>query len=223
MVVTDSTTATLGFIYRYEPADAKAGSTTLLLLHGTGGDENDLIPLGRALLPGAGMLSPRGKVLEGGAPRFFRRIREGVFDQEDLARRTEELAQFIDAAAAKYDLDKEHIIAVGFSNGANIAGGLLLRRADVLRKAVLLSPMVPFEPDPLPDLSETSVFIGAGRADPLVSLEQVDRLADLLRRAGAAATLHWTPGGHAISEDEVDAARRWISHVAGSERAPSAH
>ena len=184
MVVTDSTTATLGFIHRYEPADPKVGSSTLLLLHGTGGDENDLIPLGRALLPGAGMLSPRGKVLEGGAPRFFRRIREGVFDQEDLARRTEELAQFIDAAAAKYDLDKEHIIAVGFSNGANIAASLLLRRANVLRKAVLLSPMVPFEPDPLPDLSETSVFIGAGRADPLVSSEQVGRLADLLRRAG---------------------------------------
>lgn len=216
MVVINSAAAALGFIHRYMPPDARGGSTTLLLLHGTGGDENDLLPLGRALLPGAGILSPRGKVLEGGAPRFFRRIREGVFDQEDLAVRTEELAQFIESAAAKYNLDRDDIIAVGFSNGANIAASVLLRRPDVLRKAVLLSPMVPFEPNPLPDLSATSVFIGAGRADPLVSMEQIQTLFSIFEKAGASVSLHWTSNGHAISEDEVDAARRWISQPASS-------
>src|SRR5262249_44741086 len=146
-----------------------AGSTTLLLLHGTGGDEEDLIPLGRALLPGAGLLSPRGKVLERGAPRFFRRLAEGVFDQEDLARRTAELASFIGAAVKSYELDPDGIVAVGFSNGANIAASLLLRRPGLLRAAVLLSPMVPFELATLPDLSGTAIFIGGGRRDPIAT------------------------------------------------------
>ncbi|OLE40852.1 MAG: hypothetical protein AUI36_24970 [Cyanobacteria bacterium 13_1_40CM_2_61_4] len=187
-----------------------AGSTTLLLLHGTGGDEEDLIPLGRALLPGAGMLSPRGKVLERGAPRFFRRLAEGVFDQEDLAHRTDELAQFIEAAAKTYDLDRDGIVAVGFSNGANIAASLLLRRSGLVRGAVLLSPMVPFEPAAPPHLQGTSVFIGAGRADSIAPPGQVEHLADMLRRAGAAVTVHWEPGGHAVTEGEVDAARQWL-------------
>jgi predicted esterase len=177
----------LGFVHRYMPPAAGAepsGSTTLLLLHGTGGDEDDLIPLGRALLPGAGLLSPRGKVLERGMPRFFRRLAEGVFDQEDLARRTDELAEFVAAAAATYNLRRDGIVAVGFSNGANIAASLLLRRPGVLRGAVLLSPMVPFEPSPLPDLSGTVVFIGAGRADAMVPRAQTERLAELLRGGG---------------------------------------
>jgi predicted esterase/catechol 2,3-dioxygenase-like lactoylglutathione lyase family enzyme len=204
----------LGFVHRYIPPAAGAelaGSTTLLLLHGTGGDEEDLIPLGRDLLPGAGVLSPRGKVLERGAPRFFRRIAEGVFDQEDLAHRTGELAEFIEAAAKTYELDRDGIVAVGFSNGANIAASLLLRRPGLLRGAVLLSPMVPFEPDALPALTGTSVFIGAGRADPIVPAAQAERLAELLRQAGATVTLHWEPGGHAVSKGEVDAARQWIA------------
>lgn len=204
----------LGFIHRYIPPAAGAelaGSTTLLLLHGTGGDEEDLVPLGRALLPGAGILSPRGKVLERGAPRFFRRLAEGVFDQEDLARRTDELAAFIEAAAETYELDRHGIIAVGFSNGANIAASLLLRRPGLLRGVVLLSPMVPFEPDALPDLTGTPVFIGAGRADPIVPAAQTERLAELLRQAGADVTLHWEAGGHAVTEGELDAARRWIA------------
>src|SRR5687768_2905514 len=135
------------FIHKYLAPEANSEShrhCTLLLLHGTGGDENDLIPLGRALLPGAGMLSPRGKVLENGMPRFFRRIAEGVFDQEDLATRTDELAQFIEQSVKEYKLDAKSIVAVGFSNGANIAGSLLLRHPGVLRGAILLSPMVPF-------------------------------------------------------------------------------
>ncbi|HET7584926.1 MAG TPA: VOC family protein [Gemmatimonadaceae bacterium] len=205
----------LGFIHRYIPpseSGALAGSTTLLLLHGTGGDETDLIPLGRALLPGAGMLSPRGKVLEHGAPRFFRRLAEGVFDQEDLARRTEELAEFVRAAARAYELEADGVVAVGFSNGANIAASVLLRRPGVLRGAVLLSPMVPFEPDVLPHLEGTSVFIGAGENDPIAPRAQTERLAELLRSAGADVTVHWEPGGHAVTQGEVSEAARWIAH-----------
>ena len=204
----------LGFVHRYIPPESGselAGGTTLLLLHGTGGDENDLLPLGRGLLPGAGMLSPRGKVLERGAPRFFRRLAEGVFDQEDLAHRTDELAQFIDAAAITYGLERDGIVAVGFSNGANIAGSLLLRRSGVLRGAVLLSPMVPFEPDSLPNLDGTSVFIGAGRSDPIAPAEQVERLAGMLREAGADVTVFWQHAGHTVTKDELDAAQRWMA------------
>ncbi len=204
----------LGFIHRYVPPSADgevAGGTTLLLLHGTGGDEEDLLPLGRALLPGAGMLSPRGKVLERGAPRFFRRLAEGVFDQEDLEHRTNELAQFVRSAVTTYELAADGIIAVGFSNGANIAASMLLRAPGVLRGAALLSPMLPFEPETLLDLHGTAVFIGAGRTDPIAPPEQVERLADVLRRSGADVSLHWTPGGHGITKDELDAARQWIS------------
>jgi phospholipase/carboxylesterase len=204
----------LGFIHRYIPASARAGaasSATLLLLHGTGGDETDLIPLGATLLPGAAVLSPRGKVLEGTAPRFFRRLAEGVFDQEDLARRTEELAHYIEAAVRAYQLDGDNVFAVGLSNGANIAASVLLRHPGLLRGAVLLSPMVPFEMDAPPDLAGTGVFIGAGRTDPVATPEHAERLAGLLRQAGADVTLHWHPGGHAITQSEVEAARRWIA------------
>jgi predicted esterase/catechol 2,3-dioxygenase-like lactoylglutathione lyase family enzyme len=204
----------LGFVHRYVPPEAGselAGGTTLLLLHGTGGDENDLLPLGRGLLPGAGMLSPRGKVLERGAPRFFRRLAEGVFDQEDLARRTEELAQFIEAASTTYALERDGIVAVGFSNGANIAGSVLLRRPGLLRGAVLLSPMVPYEPVTLPDLGGTAVFIGAGRNDPIAPAPQVERLASMLREAGADVTVHWQSAGHTVTKEELDAAQRWMA------------
>jgi glyoxalase family protein len=203
----------LGFVHRYLPPESSAdpaGAITLLMLHGTGGDEEDLIPLGRSLLPGAGILSPRGKVLEGGAPRFFRRLAPGVFDLEDLARRTDELAEFIDAAAKTYRLDRSCIVAAGFSNGANIAASLLLRRGPVVRGAVLLSPMLPFEPETLPDLSATSVFIGAGERDPMASRETVEALARALSDAGASVTTHWTPVGHTVTKEELDAARGWI-------------
>jgi predicted esterase len=203
-----------GFLHRRIPPPAGAEyarAATLLMLHGTGGDEHDLLPLGRALLPGAGLLSPRGRVLERGAPRFFRRLAEGVFDQEDLARRTDELAEFVTAAAGAYRLDRERVIAVGFSNGANIAASLLLRRPGVIRSAVLLSPVVPFEPDALPDLRGTGVFIGAGRTDSIAPPTEAERLAWLLRQGGAAVTLHWMPGGHAVTAGETAAAREWIA------------
>ncbi len=204
------------FIHRFLPAGPGTGpaaGTTLLLLHGTGGDEGDLVPLGRALLPGAALLSPRGRVLERGMPRFFRRLAEGVFDQEDLARRTDELAAFLQGAATRYGFDPGRVVAVGFSNGANIAASLLLRHPGRLRGAVLLSPMVPFEPEPEPDLGGTPVFIGAGKADPIAPPAQAERLAQLLRAAGAQVTLHWHPSGHTLTPDEVDAARLWLQQI----------
>ena len=204
---------TLGFVHRYLPPESGTeltGSTTLLLLHGTGGNEDDLVPLGRALLPGAGLLSPRGKVLERGMPRFFRRLAEGVFDQEDLEKRTTELAQFVETAITTYGLCRDGIIAVGFSNGANIASSLLLRRPGLLRGAVLLSPMVPFEPDQSVNLTGTAVFIGAGRNDTVAPPAQAELVADLLGRAGVAVTVHWHAAGHSVSEDEILAARDWL-------------
>lgn len=208
----------LDFVHRYEPPTAApgaaAGAPTLLLLHGTGGDEADLLPLGRRLLPGAGLLSPRGRVEERGMPRFFRRIAEGVFDLEDLARRTDELAAFIDGAASAYGFDRANVVAVGFSNGANIAASLLLKRGAVLRGAALLSPMLPFEPEAAPALAGTAVFVGAGRDDPLVPAAQVERLAELLRGAGAEVAVHWHAGGHGLTPGEVEAARAWLGRIA---------
>ncbi|WP_206044555.1 VOC family protein [Gemmatimonas groenlandica] len=203
----------LGFAHRYLPPTAGAesvGATTLLLLHGTGGDEEDLIPLGRELLPGAGLLSPRGQVLENGAPRFFRRLAEGVFDQEDLAKRTDDLAVFIRQAIVNYRLEKDGVIAVGFSNGANIAASLLLKHPGLLRAAVLLSPMIPFRPDKDVDLSRTPVFIGASRADHIVPPDQTTALASMLRDYGAEVMLHWGSGGHAITQTEIKAAGEWL-------------
>ena len=208
--------ASLGFVHRFVPGDGAgaAAGTTLLLLHGTGGDEDDLLPLGRRLLPGAALLSPRGRVLEGEMPRFFRRHAPGVLDQADLRARTEELAAFVDRAAAAYALDRDRVIAVGFSNGANIAASLLLRRGAFVRGAVLLSPTLPFEPESVPALGGTAVFIGAGRDDAMVPAAQVERLAGALRGAGADVTLHGEPGGHQLAPREVEAARAWLARLA---------
>ncbi|HYM82057.1 MAG TPA: alpha/beta hydrolase [Candidatus Limnocylindria bacterium] len=203
----------LGFTHRFVPGDAGAGRV-LLLLHGTGGDENDLLPLGQALDPQAALLSPRGKVLERGMPRFFRRLAEGVFDLEDLEARAHELADFVTAAAAHYRFDPDRVCAVGFSNGANIAGALLLLEPGRLAEAILFSPMVPLVPEPTPDLGRTPVFIGAGRSDPIVPAAETERLAELLRRCGAVVTLHWTDAGHAVEAGEVAAARSWLERLA---------
>ena len=207
-------TEELGFVHRWVPGSGGNAGTTLLLLHGTGGDEDNLLPLGRSLLPGAAMLSPRGQVDEAGALRFFRRLREGVFDQADLAKRTDDLAEFTRAAASRYGFDLAGVTAAGFSNGANIAGSLLLKHPGLVRRAVLLAPMVPFEPEPLPDLTGTSVFLGAGRADAMVPQDRTERLADLLRESGASVTIHWDPGGHAITPAEISAAAQWLQRSA---------
>lgn len=199
----------LGHIHNFHPADGDDGAV-LLMLHGTGGDENDLVPLGRVLRPGAAILSPRGNVLEHGMPRFFRRLAEGVFDMDDLVRRTDELRAFIDGAVAKYDFDRSKLVAVGFSNGANIAASLLLRHPATLLRAVLLSPMVPFEPADKPQLSGTRVFIGAGRNDPIAPVAQAQRLGELLKESGADVTTYFHAGGHTLTNDELAAVRKWI-------------
>ena len=201
-----------GFVHRFDPAKVP-GAPTLLLLHGTGGDENDLLPLGRMLDERAALLSPRGKVLENGMPRFFRRLSMGVFDEEDLVNRTHELASFVEEAASEYGLDPKRLFAVGFSNGANIAASLLLLHPDLLAGAVLLRAMTPFELETLPDLSGTPVYLAAGRSDQMIPAESTERLADLLRKAGAEVTLDWQPGGHGIGRAEVEAARDWLARI----------
>jgi predicted esterase len=209
----------LGLQHVFVPAPAPTSQDAtappvLLLLHGTGGSEHDLLPLGRALWPGAALLSPRGAVLENGAPRFFRRLAEGVFDLEDLHRRTHELADFVSAAAALYGFEGQNVVAVGFSNGANIAASTLLLRPQVLAGAVLLRPMVPLVPEEIPDLSAKPVFIAAGRRDPLVAIAETERLESLLRSCGASVTLHWSGGGHNLAQDDFAAAQDWAQQVA---------
>jgi predicted esterase len=196
------------------PADPERGDApTLLLLHGTGGTEEDLVPLGSMLAPGAALLSPRGKVLEGRMPRFFRRLAEGVFDVEDLIARTHELADFVARAAAAYALDPTRITALGFSNGANIGASLLLLHPHVLRGAVLLRAMLPLEPDPRPNLEGTAVLLAAGQNDPLVAPEETERLAALLQRTGADVSVAWSPGGHGLVPGDIDTARSWLAET----------
>ena len=202
------TESDLGFTHRFVRGQ---GPATLLLLHGTGANENDLLPLGRALLPEAHLLSPRGKVLEYGMPRFFRRLAEGVFDVEDLVARTHELADFVDRATKEYDLDPSRIVAVGYSNGANIAGSLLLLHPGVITRAVLLRAMLPFEPDQPPDLTGTRVLISGGRVDPITPAESPKRLEELLRASGADVELQWQPAGHELSQDDVEHALQWLA------------
>lgn len=200
----------LGFVHVFVPSE-KPNSPTLLLLHGTGGDERDLLPLGRELWPGAALLGIRGRVLENGMPRFFRRFAEGVFDVEDLKFRTEELAYFIDAASERYDFSKKRLIAVGYSNGANIAATLILLHPQYLAAAVLFRAMMPFVPDLIRDFSHLSVFIGAGRLDPIVPSGQVEELAAIFESGGADVAIAWRQGGHELGEDDVRAARDWLS------------
>jgi phospholipase/carboxylesterase/glyoxalase family protein len=201
----------LGYVHRFLPAAGDPGKApVLLILHGTGGDENDLIPLGQKLLPGAAILSPRGNVLERGMPRFFRRIAEGVFDLEDLERRTGELRKFLDEARERYRLARNPMIAVGYSNGANIAASLILREPRHLAGGVLLRAMVPFTPEEPPDLSALSIFLSAGRRDPIVPAENTQRLAGMFESGGARVTLHWHDGGHELGQDDIESARAWL-------------
>lgn len=198
------------YIHQYTPGKDANETVTLLLLHGTGGDEHALSGLGRMLIPGAGQLSPRGNVLENGMPRFFRRFAEGVLDVDDLKKRSDDLADFIHQTSIHYGFDEQRVIAAGFSNGANIAAALLFLRPAILHAAILLHPMIPFMPDSLPDLQGKPIFIGAGRADPLVPHEQTEQLAALYRQAGASVKLFWQNGGHSVSLEEVKAARDWL-------------
>jgi predicted esterase len=201
-----------GFVHRFIPAGERKADPgyALLLLHGTGGDENDLLQLGAMLSPGAALLSPRGRVLEAGMPRFFRRLREGVFDVPDLKARAAELAAFIAEARVKYAIVGRPLIAVGFSNGANIAGGLLLAHRGAIEGAALLRPMVPYRPEAPPDLPDVPVFIAAGDSDPYGGVEDIDRLEAILAGGGALVTVHREHAGHNLTQGDVTAAREWL-------------
>ena len=204
----------LGFIHQFIPASTRPDQVTLLLLHGTGGNEEDLIPLGRELYPRAAILSPRGKVLESGMPRFFRRLAEGVFDLEDLKFRTHELADFAKKASKVYKFNLRHVISVGYSNGANIASSLLLIHPEIITSAVLFRAMVPFMPEKVPNLSGKNIFIGAGQYDPIVPREQTETLFDLFKKAGANVVLHFQENsGHELGYDEISAAKEWLSNT----------
>ena len=185
---------------------------TLLLLHGTGGNERDLISLGRELDPDAFLLSPRGKILENGMPRFFRRLAEGVFDLEDLKTRTHELADFVTASVQHYKLAANNIVGVGYSNGANIAASMLLLRPEIMHAAILFRAMVPLIPDKLPDLSSVRVWIGAGEQDPIITPSETQRLVILLRDARADVTIRFFEAGHGLTNGEVTAAHGWLKN-----------
>jgi phospholipase/carboxylesterase len=206
------TNADLSFIHRFEPA-FDAGRPPLLLLHGTGGDEDDLLPLGRMIAPGSALLSPRGKILEGGMPRFFRRLAEGVFDEADVRYRANELADFITQAREAYGLAAP--VAVGFSNGANIAAAVLTLRPEALAGAVLLRAMVPLSDAAAGDLSGKGVLLLSGAADPIVPAENAGRLAAILKDAGASVEHRVLPTGHGLSQTDVTLAKAWLdSHSA---------
>jgi predicted esterase len=195
------------FIHEFVPGSS---NRTLVLLHGTGGNERDLIPLGRELDRTAALLSPRGKVLENGMPRFFRRLAEGIFDLEDLQNRTHELADFVAAAANRYDIDSRNIIAVGYSNGANIAASVLLLRPETFAAAILFRAMVPLEPETLPELANVHVWIGAGNHDPIIPTSETQRLIDLLSTAHADVTIRFLNAGHALTSADISLAHDWL-------------
>jgi predicted esterase len=192
--------------------------TTFLLLHGTGGNEQDLIPLAYDLDQSAAILSPRGKVLENGiTPRFFRRLAEGVFDIEDLKFRTNELADFVIDSSKTYNFDLQHIIAVGYSNGANIASSVLLLRPEILSSAILFRAMVPLVPQTLPNLSDKRIFMSSGLYDPIVSRQEAEKLFGLFKSAGANISLSWQKSGHELTMDEIQNAKEWLRmHSASS-------
>ena len=197
----------LGFIHRYVPA-ADPSRPPLLLLHGTGADENDLIPLGEILAPGAALLSPRGKVSEEGHNRFFRRLDEGVWDLPDFEARTHELAGFLAQARDVYHLPPP--VVLGFSNGANIGWSLMRRDPDQLAGALLMRAMLPFDPRPLPDLTGFPVLLLSGKDDPLVPSDQPSYFAALLGEAGADVTLEMVPAGHTLTRQDLIFAFNWL-------------
>ena len=205
--------AALDFTHRFIPATGKAvaDARTILLLHGTGGNEHDLIDLGKSLAPDANFLSPRGKISEHGMPRFFRRLAEGIFDEADLIFRTHELADFIIEAASNYGFDPAKVTAVGYSNGANIAAGLLLLRPEILHGAVLLRAMVPLIPDKSPDLTGRQILLSSGTSDPILPIENARRLAGMFRDAGADLTFNELNAGHQLTQADVENARTWLS------------
>lgn len=201
----------LDFIHRYRPPTDPACPDTILVLHGTGGNEDDLVGIAQTVAPGAAVISPRGKVLEGGAPRFFRRLAEGVFEPAEVRARAEELAAFVRAATGRYELDPRRVFALGYSNGANIASSVMLIDPDVIRAAILLRPMLVFEPPEENDLTGAAVFISAGRVDPIVPTASVEKLVTLFQARGAEVSLKWQLGGHNLVPSEMKEAEEWLT------------
>ncbi|MGB5107184.1 MAG: alpha/beta hydrolase [Candidatus Zixiibacteriota bacterium] len=205
----------LNFTHEYLPPRNAGNDYTLLLLHGTGGSQFDLIPVGERLLPTSAILSPLGKVTENGMARFFRRLSPGVFDLDDLRFRTTELAEFVKQAASAYNLNRNRMVGAGYSNGANIAASLLLAQPETLRTAVLFRPMVPFVPPKLPNLDGVNILICGGKHDEVVAPEEAVRLAELLHEANAAVSIHWADAGHGLSSQEIAQAREWLGAKLG--------
>ena len=202
-----------GFIHSFIPAEGDGTGVALLLLHGTGGDERDMLQLGAALAPGAALLAPRGKVLENGAPRFFRRFAEGVFDHEDIRHRSDELAAFIGGATEHYGLPHGGLVAVGYSNGANIASSLMLLHPGVIPAAILLRPMVVLEPEDPPDLRASSVLISAGASDPIVPATHIDRLEAIFKSAGASVEVRRQTASHSLTPQDITDSREWLQRL----------
>jgi phospholipase/carboxylesterase len=199
----------LGYKHKYLPANSGDDSPTLLLLHGTGGNEDDLVPLAQRLAPTANLLSPRGNVLENGMPRFFRRIAEGVLDFEDLKFRTGEMVKFLENASSTYLFNPAKVIAFGYSNGANIAASLLWNYSKSLAGAILIRPMMAIEPVAIPDLSNIPVFISGGIRDRVIPSGDPQRLAELLKSADADLTLSMRDAGHEITREELIEIGEW--------------
>jgi len=204
----------------FQPADDAAAGPPLLLLHGTGGDEHDLLPLRDYLSPGAAVLSVRGTVLENGMPRFFRRLREGVFDEDDLRQQADDLAEFVGLACQTYGIDDGSLVAVGFSNGANIASAMMLRRPGVLAGAVLLAAMVPFAEPPAAALNGTLVIISNGARDPMITAQMTKRLAHQLAERGAEVIELPHSGGHQIDPAVLPQIRTLIAGLPVMNREP---
>lgn len=197
----------------FEPADDAAAGPPLLLLHGTGGDEHDLLPLRDHLSPAAAVLSVRGTVLENGMPRFFRRLREGVFDEDDLRSQADDLAEFVGTAGRAYGIDDRSLVAVGFSNGANIASAMMLRHPGQLAGAVLLAAMVPYAEPPDADLGGTLVIISNGAQDPMITIQTTQLLASQLSERGAEVIDLPHPGGHQIYPPVLPQIRSMIARL----------
>lgn len=198
------------FVHRFEPG-VEGETRTLLLLHGTGGDENDLIPLGQTVLPGAAILSPRGRVLEGDLPRFFRRFAEGVFDLENLYAEATALGEFVSQSATRYNFELEKVIALGFSNGANMAHSLMMLHPNVVQDSVLIRAMTTL-PDFKPSgLEGKHVFLSSGRVDPMTPVDDAEFLANQLRSGGADVTHHWVDAGHNLTRAELGTIHDWLA------------
>lgn len=202
-----------GFTHRFVPSPSGSRELLLLLLHGTGGGEDDLLELGRELSPDAALLSPRGKVLENGAPRFFRRLAEGVFDLDDVRFRAGELAAFIECAVEEYGLTSARVVAAGYSNGANIAAATMLLHPGRIHAAALFRAMVVLEPSPPPDLTGSAVLISSGVVDPIVPAAHVARLADIFRGAGASVEVRRQQASHGLVQSDIFDGRDWLARI----------